>query len=308
MSKASYLVIVLVLLVNICTSQNIKKEPILGDLGAVEGNVIDIKGKKVSEASVSIYKGTEIVKEVKSDDDGYFMIDNLNPDTYALEVYNDDYEYYVNYNVEITKGKMNTLPKIKLSVPIQDVELKPVIYLYPEFKCKINVNLDYKGKLTHTYPKYENGWTVTAAPDGTLWDENRQEYYALFWEGNPNKPIIPKDGFVISGNQTIAFLEEKLSELGLNRREANEFIMFWMPQMENNPYNLIHFASTDYEDHAHLIVTPTPETIIRIMMVTKPLQQRIDFPLQDITPLKKVRKGFTLVEWGGTVMNENINL
>ena len=111
---------------------------------------------------------------------------------------------------------------------------------------------------------------------------------------------------MIPGDQTVAFLEEKLRLLGLNRREANEFIMFWMPQMENNAYNLIHFASTDYEEHAALNITPAPETTIRIMMLTKPLEERIDFPLQDITPLQKERKGFTIVEWGGTVMNENI--
>ena len=40
----------------------------------------------------------------------------------------------------------------------------------------VSVSLDYAGTLTATYPAYENGWTVTAEPDGTLYDENGDEY------------------------------------------------------------------------------------------------------------------------------------
>ena len=47
---------------------------------------------------------------------------------------------------------------------------KPVIYLYPEQEQDVSVRLDYDGKLTCTYPEYDDGWDVTAAPDGTLTD------------------------------------------------------------------------------------------------------------------------------------------
>lgn len=59
---------------------------------------------------------------------------------------------------------------------------KPVIYLYPEQETTVSVSLDYAGTLTATYPAYEDGWTVTAEPDGTLYDENGDEYSYLFWE------------------------------------------------------------------------------------------------------------------------------
>ena len=38
------------------------------------------------------------------------------------------------------------------------------------------------------------------------------------------------------------------------------------------------------------------------MMLTQPLPAKIDYPEQDLTPLKKTRKGFTVVEWGGSVV------
>ena len=34
---------------------------------------------------------------------------------------------------------------------------KPVIYLYPEETKEVSVTLDFNGKLSSTYPAYENG-------------------------------------------------------------------------------------------------------------------------------------------------------
>jgi hypothetical protein len=106
-------------------------------------------------------------------------------------------------------------------------------------------------------------------------------------------------GFVVAGKETAGFLEEKLAFFGLNRREANEFILHWLPRMEDNASNLIHFSGKAYEEEAKLTITPTPESIIRVMMLTQPLKTKIELPLQDLSRLKKIRRGFTGVEWGG---------
>lgn len=188
--------------------------------------------------------------------------------------------------------------------PPKKVYKKPIIYIYPEDTTDVEVVLDYDGKLTHTYPKYNSGWKVKACPDGTLIDDDGKEYYSLYWEGEPRTDLAIEDGFIIPGDQTIPFLEKTLSELGLNRKEANEFIIYWLPQMENNPFNFIHFSSDEYEKIAELKITPTPETFIRIMMVFKPLIESMDIKKQDITSLRKERKGFTVVEWGGQELQE----
>jgi uncharacterized protein YdhG (YjbR/CyaY superfamily) len=236
-----------------------------------------------------------------TDMDGNFSIKNIDLVAYQLQITSLDYEK-VNMTFEI-KEHSNCTAEVKLIPAISQVE-KPVIYLYPNHKQIIHINLNYAGSLTHTYPQYPNkGWSVTAEPNGTLWDENNQEYYALFWEGKPTKEIIPQDGFVVSGKETATFLEEKLAYLGLNRREANEFIMYWLPRMENNPYNLIHFSSKQYEEQAALEIRPKPETLIRVMMLTQALQSNIKIPLQDLSDLKKTRKGFTVVEWGGSLIH-----
>lgn len=177
-------------------------------------------------------------------------------------------------------------------------DAKPVIYLYPEEETAVTVALDYGGTLTCTYPAAQDGvWTVTASPDGTLRDEEGQEYSYLFWEGTCAASYDFSEGFCVSGADTAAFLEEALSSLGLNRREANEFIVYWLPQMEQNPYNLISFQAEAYTDHARLEISPRPDSVLRVFMAWKALDEPVELPAQ--TPPAFVRTGFTVVEWGG---------
>ena len=174
---------------------------------------------------------------------------------------------------------------------------KPVIYLYPEEETKVTVELEYSGTFTSTYPAYKNGWTVTAQPDGTLTDAEGREYYCLFWEGVSNTEYDFSTGFVVSGEETAAFLEDALAKLGLTEKEANEFIIYWLPQMEHNPYNLIAFQQEAYTENAVLNITPTPDSLLRVFMAWQPLESPVEVEPQVLQPF--TREGFTVVEWGG---------
>jgi hypothetical protein len=284
----------------------IETAPAVGEKSTITGRVIDQSTKEaMAYAQAILIKDGITVSGVFTDENGIFEMKDVSNGEYILRI---SYVGYSNLDVPINLKESTTL-QLEILVNTLDVLLKPLIYLYPEEKTEISVALNYNGKLLHTYPSYPTaGWKVTAEPDGTLWDEKGMEYYGLFWEGEPNTTLTANDGFVVAGKETAAFLEEKLAYLGLNRREANEFIMFWLPRMENNPYNLIHFSGLDYEKSAELIITPKPETTIRVMMLTQPLSEKILFPLQDLTSLKKTRKGFTVVEWGGSVVNITGNI
>lgn len=177
--------------------------------------------------------------------------------------------------------------------------LKPVIYLYPEQTTDVTVRLDYKGKFTCTYPDYPaGGWQVTARPDGTLTNKaDGREYSYLFWEGEDDTQYDLSQGFVVKGSDTRAFLQEKLSYLGLIPREYNEFIVYWLPKMEQNSYNLIAFQGKAYTDAAKLTVTPAPDSVLRVFMTYKPLDEYVKVPEQKLSRFE--RKGFAVVEWGG---------
>ena len=176
---------------------------------------------------------------------------------------------------------------------------KPVIYLYPTQKTDISVKLAYDGALTCTYPDYGTGWNVTAYPDGRLINRaDGKEYSYLYWEGLTNTQYDLSEGFVVAGKDTAAFLQNKLACIGLTPKEYNEFIVYWLPRMQDHPYNLITFQSKAYTDSAKLEISPKPDSMLRVFMVYKPLSKKIDLPEQKLQPF--VRKGFTVVEWGGS--------
>lgn len=174
---------------------------------------------------------------------------------------------------------------------------KPVIYLYPTEETAVTVTLDLDGDLTCTYPAYDGGWSVTAQPDGTLTDDAGQTYQYLYWEGISDMDCDFSKGFCVPGEETASFLEGALAALGLSRREANEFIVYWLPRMEANPYNLISFQGTAYTSRARLTVSPAPDSVLRVFMAWKALEGPAAVPPQELPAFS--RSGFTVVEWGG---------
>ena len=181
---------------------------------------------------------------------------------------------------------------------------KPVIYLYPEQETKVNVQLTFNGTLTSTYPTLPpEGWTVTAQPDGTLTDEEGRSYRYLFWEGAADVDWKQDSGFLVKAEDAREFLEESLTQLGLNELEQNDFITYWLPKLEKNGESFVTFAAKQYTDNAVLTVTPQPDSVLRVQMLISKVDDsnRAAFqklPEQELPRFE--REGFVLVEWGST--------
>lgn len=178
---------------------------------------------------------------------------------------------------------------------------KPIIYLYPEEETNIEVKLGKKENITCSYPKYENGWKVVANPNGDLkYIENGKNLYALYYEAKTEKENkVEKEGFVVKGEDSAKFLEEKLEILGLNERESEEFIVYWLPKLEANKYNYIRFLNKEeIDENMPLEIEPKPDTQIRVLMTFKGLNKEIKVEEQQLTRVE--RKGYTVVEWGGS--------
>ena len=184
------------------------------------------------------------------------------------------------------------------SIEEASVSAKPVIYLYPEEETEVNVQLEYDGELTCTYPAYDNGWLVTAQPEGTLVAGDGKIYSYLFWEGKSDSDYDMSRGFVVKGTDTADFLQTTLSRMGLKPREYNEFIVYWLPKMQDNPYNLITFQTDAYTSSARLDITPEPDSILRVFMAYQALEDPVEVEAPELEYVE--RTGFTVVEWGGT--------
>lgn len=179
---------------------------------------------------------------------------------------------------------------------------KPVIYLYPEKTIAVDVKVGID-TFTKTVPDYgNNGWNVIAKPNGEL--KNLADglvYPYLFWEGTSKTQVALNGGFVVEKKDLQAFLTDSLAKLGLNEKESADFREFWVPKMEaaDAPYFQVSFMGTsDFNKVAPLTISPKPDTLIRVFMYYQPLAEKIEMPVQKLTALD--RKGFTVIEWGGT--------
>ncbi|MCR5251008.1 MAG: hypothetical protein K6E50_10425 [Lachnospiraceae bacterium] len=197
--------------------------------------------------------------------------------------------------------------------PDDEVE-KPVVYLYgeePMMEAHVELTLSDPSRLCATWPAPEekNGsfvWDVYAEKDGTLHGKDGYEYSYLFWEATDYGAHDFEQGFCVAGEDTGDFLRGKLAEIGLTPKEYNEFIVYWLPRMQSNAYNLISFEGLDPDDDYNracaLRVTDSEgeeaDSMLRVMMVWQALDAPVEIEAQSFDGFE--RNGFTVVEWGGT--------
>lgn len=179
---------------------------------------------------------------------------------------------------------------------------KPILYLYPENNETIEIKLEKDYLIETSYPKYDNGWIVEASPEGNL-KMNNKNYYALYWDEENVHTTNFKKGFYVEKENAIEFLEEKLNIIGLNEREANEFIMFWLPVLEDNKKSIVYFELTEERNQNNkLIINPEPASLLRVVFHVKKFQIKPKkIKEQRLTTFE--RKGFAAVEWGGIRYN-----
>lgn len=178
---------------------------------------------------------------------------------------------------------------------------KPVIYLYPVEKTEVVVKVE--ALIRKSEPEYKKeGWKVTAYPDGRLIYGNRQ-YDSLFWEGLGKGfyPDLKNYGFVVAQEDLLSTVRKHLALLGLNRKEADDFLQFWAEKLPKTPYvRLTWFGTREMDTLAPLEVTPNPDTKIRIFLEFEGLDKPKDLIPQKLSSAKRV--GFTLIEWGGLLI------
>ena len=180
---------------------------------------------------------------------------------------------------------------------------KPVIYLYPEEKTQVSVQVG--ATITKSDPTYpEKGWQVIAQPDGSLTYQN-QSYPYLFWEGL-GKGIYPDyrdQGVVISREKLVETLTSQLNSLGLTEKESADFMEFWQPRLPKTPFTRLTWLGTPaMNELAPLSISPKPDTLIRIFLEFEGLKYQKELIPQRLSSVK--REGFTVVEWGGLLMGE----
>jgi hypothetical protein len=192
-------------------------------------------------------------------------------------------------------------------VPVSECG-KPVIYLYPTETTELNLQLYLQGGFTASIPPYgEKGWTVTAAPDGTLLNQaDGQTYPYLFWEGFGGE--YPQSEFydVVARDDVPMYLINTLWRAGFNQTEMRDFMDFWLPRMQGARYYKISWIGTEaFNQLAPLSISQKPDTMIRVLMEYEPLTAAEDSKPAPVAE-RPERTGFTLLEWGGVLKTSDL--
>ncbi len=183
---------------------------------------------------------------------------------------------------------------------------KPVVYFYAEDTIQLDVSLQFNGDVSFCYPAFQEKWDFTIYPNSTFTDNStNKEYPYLFWEGDYDLSQLKQMqvGFHVKRKELIPFFEKKLTTLGLNRREITDFITFWTPNLLEEYYQVQFITQEDCNDIATYQFSKTPETLIRVIALFKPVSENADqIAPQILKPI--IRDGFTIVEWGGIEVDE----
>lgn len=242
-------------------------------------------------------KGKLILDSKKSSFDFFLSIENLKEYSHI--------EFVSPYGSKTMK--LNEIKDEKLEIILEPIAFikKPAIYLYPSQKSQISIIHNFKGTILNTYPTYTDNWTVIAEPNGNLLNvKDNRSYKYLFWDGVysfSNEHYQFKSGFYVKNEDYVSFLQSKLKIIGLNENEINDFIVYWLPAMSQYKNCFVYFRINDNIDGSSVLETePKAETNIRVFMEFEGIDNIVSapqLPEQDLPTF--IRKGFTLVEWGG---------
>lgn len=182
---------------------------------------------------------------------------------------------------------------------------KPAIYLYPERKTEISVEVYPQGKMLLTIPPYPaKGWNVVAEPNGDIYAGQERFDYLYYEASIPDQLITkPKKGFVVPYEERKQFLTDLVTKMGLNEKERQQFVAYWEPILPKSPYYFIGVVSEDtLWNISPVFITPKPDRFLRVTLYFQPLAEKTVVEEPVILPFN--RTGFTAVEWGGIVKQD----
>lgn len=177
--------------------------------------------------------------------------------------------------------------------------LKPMLYLYPPDTLDVAVSMGRPERVWTSYPSLSPAgrWRVKAFPGGDLVDSaSGKRLYGLYWEGHPWQAPRTDTGFCLPRERFGEWLDSLLERKGLNYREREEFITFWISRIAK-PYVLVRFPERAYAETFPVHISPPPQAFVRVFATF----QQTDSPRNLVTPQipQVVRPAWTAVEWGG---------
>jgi len=197
---------------------------------------------------------------------------------------------------------------------------KPALYFYPEKPTELSVIVKPQGKITQSIPDHKDGWQVVAYPDGTVRELNGTKYPYLYYEAEIEKVKVPQEKFLVEGKDLPEFFGQALPLLGLNQKEATDFLKYWLPKLQGDKKWLIGLLPKEEIDRVEKIeFSSNPDSFLRVRFYFRPYEavnetivsgkiiyskgMNLEYFLNNLGiwsfRQKPQRSGFTVVDWGG---------
>ncbi len=174
---------------------------------------------------------------------------------------------------------------------------KPNIYIYPEQEMELSVRIDFPmgGSIITSLPEYGNGWEIAIKPGGLI---NNQFNY-LFYESTQPDIWQQNKGWIIQKTNLETFFRKNMTNYGFYGQEINDFIDYWIPQMNDYPYYAVYPQTADrIKDVIELNISKQPDKMLRLFYLVKGFRNfPTETPLEPKIPAFK-REGFFVAEWG----------
>jgi hypothetical protein len=226
-----------------------------------------------------------------TDAQGRFQFTDGALGTWQLEVQCNEWEYPLPSNFEILNTAETDYRDLFVMVDMSADA--PNLYLYPEETTTVTVDLGFPmgGEVTLSEPPYEDGWTVSVDPDGTI----EGEFPYLFYEARLPHHVQRERGWLLAADDLEYGFSDLLAQYGYMGREITDFLDFWLPLMTDSPWYAIYPMAAD--ELVTLSIDPAPERLRRLWLFMEPLTAPMTIDPPDLPPPLS-RDGFTAVEWG----------
>lgn len=291
-----------------------KNDSIPNNLCLITGNVYEA----FSEQGVSggIISNLNRSNSCITDDNGNFSLTVSSKDT-AIFFYHESYVEIICWKYDFTGGHhviMDFICSEKLPDGMIYIEEKPVIYAYSDERLTAKLELSNSEEFTFTYPEYHDGWEIEIGPSIKGVKVEGVDFPYLFWEGqkkdidfSSKEGIV--EGFYLKTDTAVDFIQNSLIALGFNQTESTDFITYWAPRIQKHDYSSIQFLVDDQYDLeiGELKVDPVPNAKRRVYLLFE--GDNVGKPKMNIEPQKLIsfeRKGFTILEWGGTELTNKL--
>jgi len=207
------------------------------------------------------------------------------------------YQFQKLFPYKVTLKAYNKEFSDTITHDVSDVILikKPNIYIYPETKIDLCVNLVFPkgGSIVKSIPDYKNGWCVNVGPSGKI----DQKFDFLFYESEQPNLFQHKLGYCIDQYELSSFFEKNMHEYNFSSKEINDFIVYWIPLLNKHKYYLIYPQTKEIINKTNqLKLSIKPDNIFRLFYSIKGVDKYQDINKPEIKPI--IREGFHVVEWG----------